>query len=94
MVGVFCDVGINIYILFPPVPLSKWLKTAHITLEFKELGSSVSTGRWLLAEGQVDRGCVPAEEITGDKNVSVHLMITIKNTPKYFKQFQSLTVIA
>jgi hypothetical protein len=25
----------------------KWLKAAQLALEFKELGSSVSTGRWL-----------------------------------------------
>jgi hypothetical protein len=34
--------------------------------------------------------------IQGDQKVSVHLMITIqkkKNTEKYFKQFQSLTII-
>jgi hypothetical protein len=31
--------------------------------------------------------------IQGDQKVSVHLMITVKNTQKYFKQFQSLTMI-
>lgn len=44
---VFCDVGIKICILFRTVPLFKWLITALTTLEFIELGSSVSTGRWL-----------------------------------------------
>jgi hypothetical protein len=32
--------------------------------------------------------------VQGDQNVSVHMMITVqKNTQKYFKQFQSLTMI-
>jgi hypothetical protein len=31
--------------------------------------------------------------VQGDQKVSVHLMITVKNTQKYFKQFKSLTVI-
>jgi hypothetical protein len=47
MVCVFCDVGIKIYVLLRPVPPFKWLNNAQITLEFKEPGSSVSTGRWL-----------------------------------------------
>jgi hypothetical protein len=51
MVGVSCYVGFKSYILFLSVPSSKWLKTAHMTLEFKELVSSISTGRSLLAEG-------------------------------------------
>jgi hypothetical protein len=29
----------------------------------------------------------------GDQKVPVHMMITVQNTYKYFKQFQSLTVI-
>jgi hypothetical protein len=29
----------------------------------------------------------------GDQNVSVHLMITVQTTQKYFKQFQSITMI-
>jgi uncharacterized protein (DUF924 family) len=33
-------------------------------------------------------------EIQGDQKVSVHLIITVqKNKQKYFKQFQSLTMI-
>jgi hypothetical protein len=33
-------------------------------------------------------------KVQGDQKVSVHLMITVqKNTQKYFKQFQSLTMI-
>jgi hypothetical protein len=47
MVCVFCDVGTKMYILFWPVPPLKWLKTTQITLEFKEVGSSVNTGTWL-----------------------------------------------
>jgi hypothetical protein len=31
--------------------------------------------------------------IQGNKKVSVHLMIRYKNTQKYFKQFESLTMI-
>jgi hypothetical protein len=31
--------------------------------------------------------------VQGDQKVSMHLMITVQNTQKYFKQFQSLTVI-
>jgi Neuraminidase (sialidase) len=33
------------------------------------------------------------EIIQGDQKVFVHLMITVKKKQKYFKQFQSLTVI-
>jgi hypothetical protein len=33
-----------------------------------------------------------ASHIQGDQKVSVHLMITVQNTQKYFKQFQSLTM--
>jgi hypothetical protein len=31
--------------------------------------------------------------IQGDQKVSVHLMITVKKKQKYFKQFQSLTMV-
>jgi hypothetical protein len=33
------------------------------------------------------------EIIQGDQKVSVHLMITVLKHAKYFKQFQSLTII-
>jgi uncharacterized membrane protein YesL len=32
-------------------------------------------------------------EIKGDQKVSMHLMITVQKHQKYFKQFQSLTMI-
>jgi hypothetical protein len=35
----------------------------------------------------------PYMHAQGDQKVSVYLMIEVKNTQKYFKQFQSLTII-
>jgi hypothetical protein len=58
-----------------------------------------STAQMLHSAGTVyvSRGVlgeVRTEHIQGDQNVSVRLMITVqKNTKKYFKQFQSLTMI-
>jgi hypothetical protein len=31
--------------------------------------------------------------VQGDQKVSVHLITTVQNTQKYFKKFQSLTMI-
>jgi hypothetical protein len=50
---------------------------------------------WLPEQARVSKQTKHNIKIQEDQKVSVHLMITVqkKNTQKYFKQFQSLTMI-
>jgi hypothetical protein len=40
-----------------------------------------------------DLFCQNTTHIQGDQKVSVHLMVRVQKTQKYFKQFKSLTMI-
>jgi hypothetical protein len=57
---------------------------ASLTLHLAKLSIFGGSGEELVRASQ---------KIQGDQKVSLHLMITEKNTQKYVKQFQSLTMI-